>query len=686
MNPVFRLLLIAAVGLSVLTGADLVVSGEDEVSSPALFAGGESVASGDGDSVKGTMPGRGAKIALGNNANAVLSLDLIADGGAGNRRGDGVTTGTVSGRGTKIALEVFATGVTTSLRGVILRFDFDASLVSFVKAENSAFALSLPEGSVGAALAATAPATLASSGFLARAEFETVADVSGRVFSIGIESVTLAESSTSSDVLRTSSEISFNSAPSPDFDGDGTVGFSDFLTFAGAFGSSQGDEKYNAAQDLNSDGSVDFTDFLIFAGAFGSQVPPSGGGGTPSDGGETVTIADANLRAVIADSLGKPPDAPISRSEMATLKRIDAPNMGIRNLRGLEFATGLRGLNLGRVRAEGGGKWVNSNDISDLSPLSGLTNLAYLDLYKNSISDISDLSGLTGLTDLFLNENSISNLSALSTLTNLARLGLSQNGISDISALSNLTGLFYLDLFENSISSLSGLSTLTNLTWLYLDYNSISDISPLSTLTNLTRLGLENNSISSVSALSNLTDLVNLVLWNNSISDISALSNLTGIKYLYLNQNDISGISALSNLTNLEILGLEDNDISDVSPLVANTGLGTGDTVNLKSNPLSNASRNTHIPTLQRRGVTVEFDGGTSNLGACRAGLVVNPGETCTYKGDTFSVSSSGRGSIAFFSAGTGIDARGTTINGVRWNFHATKNSGSNSWTIHVAD
>ena len=72
--------------------------------------------------------------------------------------------------------------------------------------------------------------------------------------------------------------------------------------------------------------------------------------------------------------------------------------------------------------------------------------------------------------------------------------------------------------------------------------------------------------------------------------------------------------------------------------------------------------------------------------GACRASLVVNPSESCTYKGFTFSVSSSGRGSIAFFSAGTSIDARGSTINGVRWNFHATKNSGSNSWTIHTAD
>ena len=82
MNPVFRLLfVIAVVGLSVLSK-------------------------------------HGAKIALANNANAVLSLDLTTDGGAGNQRDDGVTTGAVSGRGTKIAIEVFATGVRTTLVGV----------------------------------------------------------------------------------------------------------------------------------------------------------------------------------------------------------------------------------------------------------------------------------------------------------------------------------------------------------------------------------------------------------------------------------------------------------------------------------------------------------------------------------------------------------------------------------------
>ena len=208
----------------------------------------------------------------GPNANAVVSLDLIADGGAGNRADDGGTSGVVSGQGTTIAIEIFATGVGTSLLGMVIEFDFDVSVLSFVKAENSAFYLTAPEGSIGIQFAARNPVTLASSGFLARAEFVTVSDVTATEFSIGIGSVTLAESMTSSDELITTSVIRFNASRSPDFDGDDFVGFSDLLILARVFGSRQGDETYDAGIDLNSNGSIDFVDLLLFAEGFGGTA------------------------------------------------------------------------------------------------------------------------------------------------------------------------------------------------------------------------------------------------------------------------------------------------------------------------------------------------------------------------------------------------------------------------------
>ena len=60
-----------------------------------------------------------------------------------------------------------------------------------------------------------------------------------------------------------------------DFDGDGTVGFRDFVQFAQHFGLSRGDADFKAHFDLDGNGSVGFSDFLIFAGAFGKQVVSS---------------------------------------------------------------------------------------------------------------------------------------------------------------------------------------------------------------------------------------------------------------------------------------------------------------------------------------------------------------------------------------------------------------------------
>ncbi len=110
------------------------------------------------------------------------------------------------------------------------------------------------------------------------------------------------------------------------------------------------------------------------------------------------------------------------------------------------------------------------------------------------------------------------------------------------------------------------------------------------------------------------------------------------------------------------------------------------DSVAGESDDDNNCSAGVRVTVSSSGGGGGSGGGGAGPQGACRAGLIVDPGGSCTYKGYTFRVSSSGRGQIAFFSAGTGIDARGSTINGVRWNFHATKNSGSSSWTIHVAN
>ena len=274
---------------------------------------------------------------------------------------------------------------------------------------------------------------------------------------------------------------------------------------------------------------------------------------------KVVPIPDANLAIAVRQTLRLSSSQAITTHSILNLRALDAHNSGITDLTGLEHAHNLRQLNLGGEHIEGKG-YVNSNTVSDLSPLTGLTKLTALNLSYTTLADVSALSSLIYITRLNLDGNTISDVSPLSELTQLTELFLSNNNASDISELSGLTYITRLNL----------------------DGNTISDVSPLSGLTNLTSLGLNNNTISDISVLSGLTQLTWLFLSNNTISDVSALSGLTQLTLLWLHNNTISDVSALVKL-NL-------------------TGLY------LWNNPLSYTSINIHIPAMQANGVEVQYD------------------------------------------------------------------------------
>ena len=127
----------------------------------------------------------------------------------------------------------------------------------------------------------------------------------------------------------------------------------------------------------------------------------------------------------------------------------------------------------------------------------------------------------------------------------------------------------------------------------------------------LTSLEVRETQIRDLTGLELATNLRDLELVENGIVDVLVLSGLTNLTALDLGGNSISDLSPLEGLTNLTELLLGNNNISNISPLVANTGLGSGGTVRLRGNPLSYQSIHTHIPALQSRGVTVEFDNRT---------------------------------------------------------------------------
>ena len=421
--------------------------------------------------------------------------------------------------------------------------------------------------------------------------------------------------SISNDALAASEKITTadnNGSSLPDFDGDGTIGFGDFVLFAGAFGSSQGDEKYDARYDLNGDGEIGFPDFVTFAQDFGKEVPPP-----------VVSIPDVNLRAAIETALDKASGAPITLAEMATLDSLEASNADISDLTGLDSAVNLTWLDL------------SSNDIADISVLGGLPNLTHLNLSDNDISDLASLVANKGLgvgARVDVTDNPLNDVSENTHISVLRARGVAvaiditprfvtipddslRTVIETILEKAAGTPITQADMATmdslaanaKGIRDLTGLESAANLTYLSLYNNEIADISRLASLINLKELLLSHNRIKDISKLAGLTRLTELWLWDNQIEDISALSGLIFLTRLSLGENKINDISALSNLSNLNVLFLKGNDISDLAGLAANKGLGGGDIVDVTDNPLNATALSLHIPALQARGVSVSF-------------------------------------------------------------------------------
>jgi hypothetical protein len=174
-------------------------------------------------------------------------------------------------------------------------------------------------------------------------------------------------------------------------------------------------------------------------------------------------MPDPVLRKAIRDKLGIPADNPLTQAYVQEhLTNLEARNKGIVDLTGLELATDLQVLGLGR------------NKIHDLSPLSGLTGLGYLVLDDNQISDLSPLAGLVNLEVLRLGSNQITDVSPLVGLVNLKVLSLSYNQIADLSPLAGLPNLENLEIQGNADKRV--LSTLPLSKLLQFGYDEACDL------------------------------------------------------------------------------------------------------------------------------------------------------------------------------------------------------------------
>ncbi|HDR6756111.1 TPA: NEAT domain-containing protein [Bacillus cereus] len=227
-------------------------------------------------------------------------------------------------------------------------------------------------------------------------------------------------------------------------------------------------------------------------------------------------------------------DAPITKKDLLQIKTLSIySGKGIKKITGLEYMTNLEKLTL------------RESNVKDISAISKLRGLKYVDLTSNSIESIHPIEQLENINMLFLRDNKI----------------------SDLTPLSKMKKIKTLDLIGNNIKDIQPLFTLSTMKQLYLANNQISDLTGIDRLNNVELLWIGNNKINNVESISKMSNLIELEISDSEIKDISPLSQLGNLQVLNLEENYISDISPLSTLTNLHEINLGANEIFDVRPV-----------------------------------------------------------------------------------------------------------------------
>ncbi|MDA0748932.1 MAG: cohesin domain-containing protein, partial [bacterium] len=171
-------------------------------------------------------------------------------------------------------------GVTNSLGGQ-LNFEFDPTKVEPVSGSIKGIAALLGsaaiEGNTIRFTLASLGGVSVDQGHIGEIKFKTAASFTGET------TITLVSASigNADNFEQTPSEPNVSVViregvatvvANPDFDGDGEIGFRDFVAFAQRYGSKSADPLYDAKLDLDSNGEIGFRDFVMFAQVYGKPA------------------------------------------------------------------------------------------------------------------------------------------------------------------------------------------------------------------------------------------------------------------------------------------------------------------------------------------------------------------------------------------------------------------------------
>jgi internalin A len=247
-------------------------------------------------------------------------------------------------------------------------------------------------------------------------------------------------------------------------------------------------------------------------------------------------------------------------SGLISLRVLTLNSVGLGDLLILAPLTGLTTLDIG-----------NNPNLTDLNPLSALSNLTTLRAAGTSVSDLQPLATLhsLGMLDVSVPEGSSASsvdLQPLSGLTKLSALHANNRPVQNLQAVAALP-LRYLYLRGGGIDSVSALTSMTSLQYVDVSSNSLSGSVDFGQLKFLRILNLSDCNLTRLPALPTGFALSELYLNDNKIADLSQLAGRGTLKKIYAARNQIISIDPVSGFLNLTDADFSGNNIRNVDGL-----------------------------------------------------------------------------------------------------------------------
>ena len=298
---------------------------------------------------------------------------------------------------------------------------------------------------------------------------------------------------------------------------------------------------------------------------------------------------DENLKAFILsriDSISEPPETETLHQIIFTESANLSGQESINSLEGFQQLINLKTLD------------ISGTMVSDLSPLSGVSQLVELTISNTPIDDVSPLAYNTKLQNLVMEKTAITNLDSLVGLQNLALVKADDSGITQEAALAFMQKNNALLLYQsphliqwwetlpdewvhffskkmdfNKNPSSMELQELVNIDSLEISSLDVISLEPLIEFKLLTSLKMEHLEVKDLSPLLSLSNLKALSINNGVVNDVLTVGKLTKLTYLDLSTTSISSLDFMIGLSELSTLNISGTAVETVKPLQSFTNL-----------------------------------------------------------------------------------------------------------------